>query len=265
MLWPEQGNERREMNIALFAARNVGLQVAKFLGEKKEPLACLVLDSNESDQYNSLIMESFNGNSPNIFYSNCLYDENIIAAFREMELDLIILAWWPYIIKKPLIQIPRLGCLNFHPSYLPYNRGKNYNFWTLVEEVPFGVTLHFIDEGVDTGNIAFQRRIEKSWEDTGETLYHKAQETIVQLFKDNFSRIKNGDIPKIPQDLSEGSFHKAKELDPASQIDLDKKYTAKELLNLLRARTFRPYPAAWFVDDGKKYEVRIDIEESRES
>lgn len=250
------------MNIALFAARNVGLEIAKFLGEEKQPLACLVLDAEESPQHSSLIIEAVEISGDKIFRSDELYKEETLAAFREMDIDLIILAWWPYILKEKLIEIPRLGCLNFHPSYLPYNRGKNYNFWTIVEDVPFGVTLHFIDSGVDTGNLSFQRRIEKSWEDTGETLYNKAQETIVQLFKDNFHRIKVGDIPRIPQDLSQGSFHKAKELDPASQIDLDEKYTGRELLNLIRARTFRPYPAAWFIDDGQKYEVRISIEKS---
>lgn len=101
-----------------------------------------------------------------------------------MQLDLIILAWWPYILKEALIKIPKIGCLNFHPSYLPYNRGKHPNFWSLVEDVPFGVSLHFVDTGIDSGSIAFQKIVPKSWEDTGKTLHEKGKREIVKLFQE---------------------------------------------------------------------------------
>jgi methionyl-tRNA formyltransferase len=61
--------------------------------------------------------------------------------------------------------------------------------------------------------------------------------------------------------LDKGSTHYARELDPASKIDLDKEYKCIDLLNLLRARTFSEMPACYFYDDGKKYEVRISIKE----
>ena len=247
------------MNIALFAARHVGYEVARFFGENKEALSCLILDENDVAGYNSKIIADSGVADERVFYSNSLYKQQTLTSLKKMDLDLILLAWWPYIIKKSLIQIPRLGCLNFHPSYLPYNRGKHYNFWTLVEDTPFGVTLHWIDEGIDSGDIAFQSVIEKSWEDTGETLYVKAQEKIVNLFKLKFHAIKFGNIPRIGQDPDKVSFHRSGELEPGSRIELDKSYKARDLLNVLRARTFPPYPAAWFLDKDEKYEVRIKI------
>lgn len=248
------------MKIGLFAADKVGYEVAGFFGEKKEPLACLVLDSMDREGLNlGIIKNSEISNSRTIVYSDSLSEEQTLTALRSFELDLVILAWWPYIIKEELIKIPRLGCLNLHPSYLPYNRGKHYNFWTIVEESPFGVTIHWIDEGIDSGDIAFQSGIEKSWEDTGETLYCKAREGIVKLFKEKFPEIKRGHIPRIPQDLGNASFHRSNELEEASRIELDRYYRARDLLNLLRARTFRPHPAAWFIENGVKYEVRVEI------
>jgi methionyl-tRNA formyltransferase len=196
---------------------------------------------------------------PLVLTSDDLKESPPLSVLRELELDLIILAWWPYILKEDLIRLPRVGCLNFHPSYLPYNRGKHYNYWSIVEERPFGVTIHWVDEEIDQGEIAFQSLIPKSWEDTGETLYFKAQKEMVRLFKENFHRIKAGDIPRKPQDLRLGSFHYAKELEEASRIDLEKEYNARHLLNLLRARTFPPNPGAWFLDRGVKYEVRVKI------
>lgn len=247
------------MNIVLFATRHVGYEVVRFFSETKEPLACLVLDINDSSGFNSRIVQASSVEPDKIFYSHTLYEEKTLTTFRAMNLDLIILAWWPYIVKESLIELPRLGCLNFHPSYLPYNRGKHYNFWTIVEESPFGVTLHFVDKNIDTGDIAYQSVIEKSWEDTGETLYYKAQKEIVQLFIEKFPEIKRGQIPRHPQDLSQGSFHKGNELEAASQIYLESSYKARDLLNLIRARTFKPHPGAWFVEDGIKYEVRIEV------
>lgn len=247
------------MNIGLFAADRVGNEIAKFFGENKEPLTCLVLDSADRKGLNSEIIKNSKIRPDRIFYSDFLYDRNTLAALKGLSLDLILLVWWPYILKKELIRIPKFGCLNFHPSYLPYNRGKHYNFWTIVEDTPFGVTLHWVDEGIDTGDIAFQSKMKKTWLDTGETLYYKAQEELIRLFKERFPEIKRGNIPRIPQNFKRGSFHKSNEIEKASQIHLEEKYKARDLLNIIRARSFPPHPGAWFVENGIKYEVRIQI------
>jgi methionyl-tRNA formyltransferase len=253
------------MNFALFAADSVGNEIAQFFEENNERLSCLVVDSKDRKGINNEIIASGKKiNCTNIFSNQTIYGSETIARLKELNLDLIILAWWPYIIKKELISIPKIGCLNFHPSFLPYNRGKHYNFWAIVEDVPFGVTIHWVTEEIDAGDIAFQKRINTSWEDTGETLYYKAQKEIVSLFKDNFFKIKKGDISRIPQNLLEGSFHLSTEIDSASRIELDEKYKARELLNIIRARSFAPHPAAWFIENGKKYEVRINIKEKKE-
>jgi len=249
------------MKIALFASGVVGEEVARFFGEGGEPLACLGLDSRAPAGANERIVAASplgDAGGP-VFYSDALYEEATLERLRALEVDLIVLAWWPYIIRRELIALPRVGCLNFHPSFLPYNRGKHYNFWAIVEESPFGVTLHWVNERIDAGEIAFQSRIETSWEDTGATLYQKAQREIVRLFVEKFPEIKAGRIPRVPQEPGRGSFHLARELEEASRVELDEAYTARRLLNVLRARTFPPHPAAWFVEGGERFEVRVEI------
>lgn len=173
--------------------------------------------------------------------------------------DYIILAWWPKIIKKEIIDAPKTGAINFHPSFLPFNRGKNYNFWSIVEKCKYGVTLHFVDEGIDTGDIIFQREIKTSWEDNGESLYLKAKSAMLELFKESYSKILSGNYTRIKQDINEGSFHYAKELDKVSELKLDRDCKTEDLLNLLRARTFPGKPSCFFIENGVKYEVRISI------
>lgn len=170
-----------------------------------------------------------------------------------------VMAWWPKILKRPLLDAPKYGFVNTHPSLLPHNRGKHYNFWALVEQAPFGVTLHRVDSGIDSGDIVAQTRISYDWCDSGGSLYFKAQAAMVSLFCQTYPRLRTGNFEARPQDPKMGSFHHSSEIDMASRIDLDARYQGRELLNLLRARTFEGYPGCWFEEAGDRYEVSVSI------
>jgi methionyl-tRNA formyltransferase len=187
-------------------------------------------------------------------------EDQILKELARMgPLDLGILAWWPKILTKRLLGLPQNGFINTHPSLLPHNRGKHYNFWAIVEQRPFGVSLHYVSEGVDNGDIVSQESIPYGWEDTGETLYAHAQAAMFDLFMKTYPTIREGRARRTPQELAAGSFHLSRELEAASAIDLDRSYTARELINLFRARTFAGKPGCWFIDGGVRYEVRISV------
>jgi methionyl-tRNA formyltransferase len=181
------------------------------------------------------------------------------AAKERLSFDLGLLAWWPKIILSPLLDLPRHGFVNTHPSLLPYSRGKHYNFWSIVERVPFGVSLHMVEQGIDSGDVIAQIEIPYDWEDTGGSLFRKAGEAMLVLVRQTYPKLRDLDFGTSPQDLAAGKFHRASELEPASLIDLDKTYSARDLLNRLRARTFPGYPACTFSDGDATYEVRVDI------
>jgi methionyl-tRNA formyltransferase len=177
---------------------------------------------------------------------------------RSRQLDVIILAWWPHLLKGAVLGAAPI-ILNTHPSLLPYCRGKDPNFWAIVEGAPYGVTLHHVNAAIDAGEIAFQREIAVSWTDTGETLYKKALTGMVGLFEEALPTIVHGVIPRIPQ-ADTGSLHYRSQLEPASVIDLDAPTTARDLLNRLRARTFLPHPGCRFSDGDDVYQVRVAID-----
>ena len=152
------------------------------------------------------------------------------------QLDVIILAWWPYLLKGGILDAAPV-ILNTDPSLLPYCRGKDPNFWAIVESAPFGVTLHHVNTAIDAGEIAFQKEIPVCWSDTGGTLYQKALTEMVELFDEALPVIVHGEIPRTSQS-DVGSLHYRKQLEPASVIDLDAPTTARKVLNRLRARTF---------------------------
>jgi methionyl-tRNA formyltransferase len=240
------------------ADHRVGLAITRWLlQEFREDVAFVVVTAQ-----NALWTAARDAGVPCAIFESA---DQISALVHKLgiEIDIGVLAWWPELVKQPLLSKPRLGFINTHPSLLPHNRGKHYNFWALVEQAPFGVSLHMVDDGIDSGDVIAQRPISYGWEDNGETLYVKAGEAMVRLFQDTYQTIRKLDFPRQRQDLATGSFHKSNELDAASRIDLDRNYTARALLNLLRARTFAGHPSCWFSDKGETFEVRIEIKVKR--
>jgi methionyl-tRNA formyltransferase len=113
---------------------------------------------------------------------------------------------------------------------------------------------------VDKGEIVARVEIPKTWEDTGGSLALKAQVALTNLFKDwypNF-RIKMPleNDPQIPE-----TFHLLKDISSQSSLDLDQVVLVRNLLNLLRAKVHPDYPGCTFTEDGKDYEIQIEIRE----
>ena len=245
-------------HIGVFADGDVGNKTLVFLLENYFNDVQWVICNNEQSLA-WLTLRNFNFDMDHVFLNSQLKDESVLIKLLKSKVDYILLAWWPHIIKDPILSMPNIGVLNFHPSLLPYNRGKHYNFWTIVENTPFGVSIHFVNETIDGGDVIFQKQINKDWLDTGQTLYFKAQEAMIELFTEKYSDIRKVDYVRNKQNPDLSTFHRAKELDQASKILLDKKYEAREIINIIRARTFIPHPGAWFEEDGNKYEIRISI------
>jgi len=96
--------------------------------------------------------------------------------------------------------------------------------------------------------------------DTGKSLYAKLESCCVELFKATWPTIRNGNPPRRPQSLHEGSSHRTRDIDELDCIDLDRRTTARDLINLLRARTFPPYRGAFFVENGRRVRLRLSLE-----
>ncbi|MCX9076232.1 MAG: formyl transferase [Candidatus Methanoperedens sp.] len=118
--------------------------------------------------------------------------------------DIIILGG-SRIIKENIINIPKIGILNAHPGLLPKYRGVDIIPWAIHNGDDIGVTVHFIDKEVDTGDIIVQKIIEIEKYDTIKTLKSKAELLAAQLMVQVVLEIeKNGNVNRIPQLKSNG-------------------------------------------------------------
>jgi methionyl-tRNA formyltransferase len=194
-----------------------------------------------------------------VFYADELQHESTLKKISALPSDIAVSAYFGYLFKPELLDIFPQGVINIHPSLLPFNKGLNPSVWSIVDETPAGVTLHYIDKGIDTGDIICQQEVSVRPVDTGKTLYLKLEDTSIQLFKRNWPAIESGTIEPISQKPGEGSFHYGKELKTLDRIDLDKMYTARYLINLLRARTFPPQRGAYYEDSGKRIYLNLDL------
>lgn len=108
--------------------------------------------------------------------------------------DFVISYGYLHIIKKDVIDKFPNRIINLHISYLPYNRGKDPNFWSWIENTPKGVTIHQIDKGIDTGDILVQKKVGFGNDETLRTSYQRLRFEVEDLFIKNWGRIESGNI-----------------------------------------------------------------------
>ena len=95
-------------------------------------------------------------------------------------------------ISKEVLIIPKIGFLNLHPSFLPYNKGWNTPSWAILDKTPYGATLHFMDQTLDEGDIIHQKRIDVLTVDTANNLYKKILKLEEEVFFEAFDELWKG-------------------------------------------------------------------------
>ncbi len=129
----------------------------------------------------------------------------------DFKYDIIISFGYRYILEKNFIESCKCPIINLHISYLPFNRGAHPNFWSFYDNTQSGVSIHLIDEGIDTGPILFQKKVHFKQEVTFYTTYKKLIYEIEELFISNINDIIKFKWVEKPQ-ISKGTFHLKKDL-----------------------------------------------------
>lgn len=247
------------LNIAICADKTIGRDLLKFIIKKDKRPIKLVL-TKDGSLYQEEIEKLCIDNDVKCYKGFSCNSDEFKSLLQDHDIDMGLLLWWPDILKKHIIDTVRIGFVNTHPSYLPYNKGKHPYYWAVINDTPPGNTLHFINEKVDDGEILFQEPYNVDITDTGDIIYDKSLSHMKDLFKKSYDDIISLNFEKTKQDPSKGDFHYARDIEKHSKIDLDKSYKAKDLINILRARTFKNNKSAFFMHNGEKYYVRVEIE-----
>jgi len=130
-------------------------------------------------------------------------DETCQALLQADKPDLIVLGG-TRIIKPHILEIPARATLNAHPGLLPWLRGSASVGWALYKDFPQGATVHFIDPGIDTGDIIYRQELPVYRGDSYESLNGRVAQLAAQLMVRALEAFSKGDVPRIPQSLDEG-------------------------------------------------------------
>jgi methionyl-tRNA formyltransferase len=175
-----------------------------------------------------------------------------VGLIRSLQPELILSFYYRRLLSNELLAIPPRGGINLHGSLLPKYRGRSPVNWVLVNgERQTGVTLHYMTEEADAGDMIAQRPVEITFEDTALTLFRKVAQAALALFRETFPLIKAGLAPRIPQDPAQATSYGGRR---PKDGKVEWVRPALALYNLIRAVT-APYPGAFTWYQGKKLYV----------
>ena len=165
-----------------------------------------------------------------------------IELVRSLGPELVCVISWSMIIPPEILEIPAKGIVGFHYSMLPARRGGAPLNWAIIDGLTdTGITLMYLDEGIDTGDIIAQRPLQIAQEDTVKDLLDRIVFTAPNMLAENIDDIEAGAVVRIKQDESQATLTRRRRPEDG-EIDWSK--PPAEIYNFIRALA-PPYPCAF--------------------
>lgn len=185
-----------------------------------------------------------------VYYFKNIKDE--YQHIKEKRPDVIFVLGLSQIIPKEVLDIPTVGCIGSHPALLPQNRGRHPIIWAIANGLrKSGITLFWIDRGVDSGDIWDQREYDIADSDDASSVYEKVKRLSVEMLKDNIHDLENGRINRIRQACENVNYWRKR---THKDGEIDWRMSSKRIYDLVRALT-KPYVGAHCIY--KNEEIKI--------
>ena len=240
--------------ISLFVNTNVGYDISKFLSNDPSLIIEYLFLSGQYEDIDNKILKVFKNSKTKIIKNS--NPKEVSKFLSNSNLDFHITVYWPYLLDKETIQKAR-SSVNFHPAFLPINRGWYPHVHSIIDGSKSGVTLHEINEFADKGNIWMQKEINIPLDFDAKMAYELLQNEIILLFKNNWNDIKNNSIKPFKQNETLANYHKKNEINDMDLFDIKNDNNLK-VINFLRARSFGNKGFSYFINEkGEKVYMNI--------
>lgn len=154
--------------------------------------------------------------------------------------------------------VKSIRCINIHPGYNPINRGWYPQTFSIVNNLPIGVTIHEMDEKLDNGPIIARKFVEKSILDTSYSLYQRILSAEIELFDQYFDTIiDNSYVLTYPE--NEGNIFFKRDFMKLCKFEIDETDSFINFYNRIRALTHAPFKNAYFIDPETNKKVYLEI------
>lgn len=203
------------------------------------------------DKRDAVLIELAKKNGIPVELSKNINSREFIDRVKSYEVDLFVSMSFNQIFKSEMINLPRYKTINCHAGKLPFYRGRNILNWALInDEKEFGITVHYIDEGIDTGDIILQETYPITDEDNYDTLLTRAYDGCADVLYRAIKMIQANDIKPIKQkDIDPVGMYCGMRM-PGDEV-IDWNQTSREVFNFIRALCV-PGPQATSWIDGEE-------------
>ena len=247
------------MRIILVGQGPFGETVLEALIKKREEIVGVFSPPDKRGEAMKSLAEESNVSS---YCPKQMKDPEVYETFKKLSPDLVILAFVTDILPEELLSVPSIGTICYHPSLLPRHRGASGINWAIIHgDTRTGLTIFWVDKGIDTGPILLQREMEIGPDDTTGSLYFNTLLPMgIDAIMEAVELIKKGKAPRIPQDESKATYEPPCD-DRVAAIDFEK--PIRNIYNLIRGCD--PQPGAYTTFKGKKlrfYDARMETSES---
>jgi len=228
------------LKVVIFGCQQIAVNFIEYLTQKGIDISLVVTYELPLDKTYGYASVSETCTERGIcFVKPARITESLINKITEIDPDIIFSVYYRKILPSKLINLPRLGCVNIHPSILPFYRGPVPTAWAILNgEKEFGLTIHLMDNGIDTGAILVQENHRIGDDETGFELYNRGMQLGAELLKKHFFDIINQKLqPK--QQVGIGSYYGKRK--GISRIDWQQ--NRDMIRNIIRVHA-RPYNPA---------------------
>lgn len=194
-------------------------------------------------------------NNIDYLYTKDVNDKDTKNYLYKKEPDLILCLGWSQLLDGEVLDIPKIGCIGFHPAELPYNKGRHPLIWALVLGLErTASTLFFMDSTADTGNIISQEYVDIEYTDDAGTLYNKVMQVAVKQLERTLNGLSEDELEHksiIKPSIKTGNTWRKRGMEDGK---IDWRMSSRGIYNLVRGLT-KPYAGAHFNYQGKAYKV----------
>ena len=206
------------------------------------------------DKKDSILMKMAEEHSIDVLYAPNINSDDFLSKLRKYSSELYVSMSFDQIFKENIRKIPNRSVINCHAGKLPYYRGRNILNWVLInDEKEFGITVHYVDAGIDTGDIILQDTYPITDCDTYKTLLEKAYEACPDILYRAIKLIQKDRVQVIKQDdINPVGLYCGKRKENDEIIEWDQ--CSREVFNFIRAVT-NPGPCATSFIAGKRIKI----------
>jgi methionyl-tRNA formyltransferase len=239
------------MRIALIGQAAFGADVLTGLLKQGHHVAGVFCPPDRGDKVDPIKQAALDAGIP-VFQPKRMKDPEAFDQMISLAPDLAVLAFVTDIVPGQVLAVPKLGSICYHPSILPRYRGASAINWAVINgETKSGLTIFWVDEGIDTGDLLLQKEVDIGPEETtGEVYFNKLYPLGVEAVLEAVDLIAKGQAPRIAQDHSRGTY------DPPCDekvAGLDWSKPGRQVFNFIRGCD--PQPGATTTFRGEKVKL----------